>query len=242
MSRLVALYPRAWRDRYEIEFRALMAERPPTTTDRLDVLRGAIDARLHPQVGRTDPAPSSAIPSGAVAGAMAVLGGVLWALSGVAFYVAPYNVDFGYKESGSSVLLAVAGATLTALAVVAVARFLPGRHVLLTAAASGSLLGAVALLLPWPVVVIGFWVTIAGTVMFGLLSTPRLGLTGILVAGAAVLALGVNTEDERALLLVPLGAAWALLGIVLAIRGMPATVEGLPTSTTAGHDAGATSI
>ena len=50
MTRLIALYPRAWRDRYETEFRALMAERPPRPGDRFDIVRGAIDARLNPQV------------------------------------------------------------------------------------------------------------------------------------------------------------------------------------------------
>jgi len=34
MSRLVRLYPRRWRDRYEEEFLALLKERPPTMSDR----------------------------------------------------------------------------------------------------------------------------------------------------------------------------------------------------------------
>ena len=36
MSRLVRLYPRAWRDRYEEEFLTLLAERPPTFADLVD--------------------------------------------------------------------------------------------------------------------------------------------------------------------------------------------------------------
>ncbi len=51
MSRLVGLYPSAWRVRYEEEFLALLAARPPASIgDRLDLMRGAVDARLHPQV------------------------------------------------------------------------------------------------------------------------------------------------------------------------------------------------
>lgn len=51
MSRLVGLYPTAWRDRYEEEFLALLAEEPPAGIgDRIDLIRGAVDARLHPQV------------------------------------------------------------------------------------------------------------------------------------------------------------------------------------------------
>ena len=54
MSRLVRLYPKAWRDRYEEEFLTLLAERPPTFADLLDTVRGAVDAHLNPQArGRT---------------------------------------------------------------------------------------------------------------------------------------------------------------------------------------------
>lgn len=53
MSRLIALYPAAWRARYEEEFEDVIALRPRTTRERLDILRGAVDAHLHPQrVGR----------------------------------------------------------------------------------------------------------------------------------------------------------------------------------------------
>lgn len=50
MSRLVALYPAAWRDRYEDEFQAVLAARPPTISERVDIVRGAVDARLRPQL------------------------------------------------------------------------------------------------------------------------------------------------------------------------------------------------
>lgn len=51
MSRLIDLYPMAWRNCYEEEFLALLAQQPPATLgDRLDLVRGALDARLHPQV------------------------------------------------------------------------------------------------------------------------------------------------------------------------------------------------
>ncbi len=50
MKRLVALYPAAWRVRYEDEFIALLEARRPSLSERLDIVRGAMDARLHPQV------------------------------------------------------------------------------------------------------------------------------------------------------------------------------------------------
>ncbi len=73
MSRLVRLYPKAWRDRYEEEFLTLLAERPPTFVDLLDTVRGAIDAHLNPQArGRTVRRWTHRIPGllGLIAGAM----------------------------------------------------------------------------------------------------------------------------------------------------------------------------
>lgn len=49
MTMLLNLYPRAWRERYEDEFLALLEARPPDVHDGIDIIRGAIDARLHPQ-------------------------------------------------------------------------------------------------------------------------------------------------------------------------------------------------
>ena len=53
MSRLIALYPADWRDRYEAEFRILLADRPPTVSERLDIVVSAVDAHLHPQLERS---------------------------------------------------------------------------------------------------------------------------------------------------------------------------------------------
>lgn len=44
MSKLLLLYPRAWRRRYEDEFLALLEDRPLTAADLLDIVRGALDA------------------------------------------------------------------------------------------------------------------------------------------------------------------------------------------------------
>jgi hypothetical protein len=47
---MVRLYPRAWRERYEEEFGALLEERPASVLDLYDVALGAVDAWLFPQV------------------------------------------------------------------------------------------------------------------------------------------------------------------------------------------------
>jgi hypothetical protein len=45
---LLRLYPRAWRDRYEDEFAALLEQCPFSWGDLLDIIVGAIDAHMHP--------------------------------------------------------------------------------------------------------------------------------------------------------------------------------------------------
>lgn len=47
---LLRLYPRAWRDRYEEEFAALLEQCPFSLGDLFDIIVGAIDARMHPCV------------------------------------------------------------------------------------------------------------------------------------------------------------------------------------------------
>jgi hypothetical protein len=47
---LLRLYPRAWRRRYEDEFAALLEHHPTSPRLILDIILGAIDAHLWPQV------------------------------------------------------------------------------------------------------------------------------------------------------------------------------------------------
>ena len=49
MKALVRLYPRAWRDRYGEEVEALIAAERPSVRLALDLIAGAIDARVNPQ-------------------------------------------------------------------------------------------------------------------------------------------------------------------------------------------------
>jgi hypothetical protein len=54
--RLVGLYPRAWRERYEEEFVAMLEQRRVSPSDLVDVALGALDSWVRPQVaseGRT---------------------------------------------------------------------------------------------------------------------------------------------------------------------------------------------
>jgi hypothetical protein len=54
MKGLLRLYPRAWRDRYGAEMESLIADQPGTVRLAIDLIAGAIDARLHPQLSKAD--------------------------------------------------------------------------------------------------------------------------------------------------------------------------------------------
>ena len=54
MTRLIALYPRRWRDRYGDELEDLVGLRQATWRDRIDLVRGALDAHRRPDL--VDPA------------------------------------------------------------------------------------------------------------------------------------------------------------------------------------------
>jgi len=80
---LLRLYPRAWRDRYESEVLAVLADMPIDRRARVDLLRGAIDARLHA---------GSRLPAAA-----AFLSGATWTIAGVAVVGQPVPPDWpGY--------------------------------------------------------------------------------------------------------------------------------------------------
>jgi hypothetical protein len=79
------LYPHDWRERYEAEMLEVLRERPSDRHATIDLLRGALDARLHPRM-------PPAIP---VAGA--VVAGIAWAIAGVVSVAQPAPPDWpGY--------------------------------------------------------------------------------------------------------------------------------------------------
>jgi hypothetical protein len=53
MNWLLRLYPAPWRERYGEEFGAVLASQHASPGLVLDVLAGAVDARLHPQIQHT---------------------------------------------------------------------------------------------------------------------------------------------------------------------------------------------
>jgi hypothetical protein len=215
MSRLVRLYPCAWREKYGVEFAGLLAERPPTLLERFDIARGAVDAWLHPQVlgtasGRPDGEPTV---DARVARAGAILGGTIWILGGLPVNFTPTDPEIGYKNSTLGVGLLVAGVLVTALAALVMSRALPGSSHLGQLAPAVMLLGAVLMLMPWPVLLIGFFGYALATIAFGaiLAFSAGYGMGGLLALGAIFLP-SLNVEDERSLLAIPFGLAWIAVG------------------------------
>jgi hypothetical protein len=79
-GRLLRLYPRAWRERYEEEMLALLEDARLGWRGRADLLRGAIDARVHA---------ASRVP-----GAAALVAGGLWTVAGAGVLAQPVPPDW----------------------------------------------------------------------------------------------------------------------------------------------------
>jgi hypothetical protein len=79
---LLRLYPAAWRSRYGAEVLDLLEERPPALRDSIDLIRGALDAHLHPPTG-------SRLPSFA-----AILAGAAWTVVALAVLSEPVAPDW----------------------------------------------------------------------------------------------------------------------------------------------------
>ena len=103
-GRLVALYPRTWRARYGDELDDLIESGTLALRDRLDLLRGALDAHLHPE--RPSPLPVVAALS---AGALATAHAIVLALQ-------PVATDWpGYLDDALPLIAGAVAALLPAL-------------------------------------------------------------------------------------------------------------------------------
>lgn len=98
MNAILRLYPRAWRERYGDEVTALLEERPASWLDHADLIRGALDAHLHPQVPGTDVAPEQEIPMDRkLLGTLAAIGGLIWIAGVATMFILPKDAD-GYRQ------------------------------------------------------------------------------------------------------------------------------------------------
>jgi hypothetical protein len=235
MSRLVRLYPEAWRKRYEDEFLALLAERPPTIGDIVDTVRGAVDAHLNPQ-GEADPSPwTHRIP-----GLLALIAGAMWSAVFLAFVL--------WQNAAWTV------ASLVPLSLLLMVLSLPGDYMAAHGRRIAMALGVLGLCivianLPYspPTVVagVGGYLFALGGMLTLAAIRAEIGPAGrwLLLVVAVILpaaigfpvafGLGNLSEDESWVLaaLLPYGLAWLLVGLRMAVRGS-ATIIDLPMSPT----------
>jgi hypothetical protein len=212
VSALLRLYPRAWRARYGEEMLALLDDRPHGARDRVDLVRGALDAWLHPWT-------PSAVPIVA-----AFAGGGLWTLVAIAVLAQPVPLDWpGYLFE--IVPLALIGAGCLLAAVVAC--------LLRAAALSGRLFGAIAA--ATAIAYVAWIAALAGTLL-GLLGGPQLAAaqTAAVLASIAVGLTLVRAGDEPigmllvvagAAMLVPWTVTWLVVGVAWTAIGVALFVD-----------------
>ncbi|MDP9483925.1 MAG: hypothetical protein M3P84_11975 [Chloroflexota bacterium] len=200
-SRWLRLYPRGWRERYEIEMLAVLEARPMDWRTRFDLAGGALDAHIHPLT-----APSIPIVAAAIAG-------IAWLLVGLTSALQPIVPDWpGFLLE--SLPLGVVGATAALAVTLAV-----GRRSGLTVGGGNDLA------LGWATAGHVLWI---GMLAIATLGGPYGAITGAgqAVAAAGTVALGLvrwRADDHPlaeamlvggAALLIPSPLAWVAAGAV----------------------------
>ena len=175
MSRLLRLYPAAWRMRYESELLDLLEARPPSVPERLDIVRGALDAHLHPQVVRPGEAAPAPVPNqesrtARQLGIGTLLGSALWIAGFAVSMLGPvvYDGYGGYRDGSAALPFMLAAVCLLAAG-------LGGQLLRLPREARLARIGARTALLFLIVWSLQPWQLLFGTVMIGGLAVMALG-------------------------------------------------------------------
>lgn len=204
MTSLLRLYPRDWRERYEDEFLSLLADRPPDVRDRFDIVRGAIDARIRPQVRKGAGAPGPEAPRASVSsralGVLVALGAIPWLTGFVVAANGPVVVDdYGtYRDGAAALPFGLVAFVLLAAGLIEVARMLPhGSDAGGLAASAAAVCGVLWSLMPWVLPL--FVIASVGYVGLALVAR-RTGVWGTL---------------DSAILLAGIAIAWVLLAVGL---------------------------
>ena len=200
MSRLISLYPKGWRRRYEAALRTLLDDRPATLADRLDLVRGAFDAHLHPEL--VNPAertaalvepPSEDTGMARRLGYATLLGAVAWIAAWIVQSFGPMVVGadgLSYRDGRAALpILLLSGGLLVA--------GLTGQLLILPRSARLARAGAV--------------IAIPGVLLWSLVPwNPWTAATALV--GLGLLALGAGTARVW-----PIAASGALIAMVFAI-------------------------
>ena len=205
---LLRLYPRAWRSRYEAEVRYVLEARPLRKRDRVDLVRGALDAHIHPPV-------PSAVPA-----LVSLSGGALWTSAGIVLALQPVQPDWpGYLYE--LVPLMLAGVFCLIVACVGVWLRLGDRigrldRVALLVAIGGHFAWAISLAAALALIEYGAPTAIAGTaaaagealIALSLVRAGQAPLGGLLAVAAVALVIPAGWSW------IIFGLAWSAIGIV----------------------------
>lgn len=247
MSSLVRLYPRAWRDRYETEFRGVLQARPPTTRDRVDIVRGAIDARLHGEIPGSPRLRSPIARLERLAGGASLVAGLgLTAWTGL--LVRDFRGWDGAEPATAGLIAALGVISLLALA---------AAHALLGLAGSGRMrpFGPIAASISvacFGITAFGGGTTLAyATVASMALAVAMAGrsipvwvaiawiASSVTMIAAMFGFLGSDGTNLALLpLLVPYSLVWILIGVIVTVRGLPASSQATAMVPDAASDVG----
>jgi hypothetical protein len=230
MNRLIALYPAAWRARYGDEFGELLASRPRSPREWIDIVLGAADAHLHPQV----PAPRRVRDWYGLA---PLIGLAMLALAVVVMSNGPVQYDeYGtYRDGAAAVPFFILAFVLLSIGLFRIVDRLPedaaGTRL---AGWTAIVVGPMWAFMPWVLplaltFVVGLLGLVVGARRAGLLPAWSELLLAVLLAIPAGLMVAMlflpwqasrTAELNYLVLLGPLAAPWLIVGLLL-LRGYP---------------------
>ncbi len=230
MTALVRLYPRAWRERYEAEFLGILEARPPSSRDRFDIVRGALDARLHPEIPGQPDTPRRSMRAAGWAAASSILAGVVY-LAWVGLIVRDFRGWGAGEPETSGAMMVLVGTASLLLAATHVLLALAGQPSMRTFGNVGASVAAVSFVLT----ALGGGTTLlfalAGSVSLALAMAGRtvavwLSVVWILASVVLVAAMlgfvaGGGTAVGHMPFLAPFGLVWLLVGLTVARSGVP---------------------
>jgi hypothetical protein len=239
MSRVLRLYPAAWRERYEAEFIGTLQERPVGPTGSVDIVNGAIDAHLHPElIGGAPHIWTHRLP-----GLMAMAAGLIWSWYYLRIGLAAPE-DWGYGVFFAMLLMLFAvlgdymvsyarhiGFTVSALIAAAVLAGVQPLSVIGDGMLSFALGAAAALLLSGGMLTLASlragigagvrWLLIAGGLLVPVIvAIPVMGGFGPTDPGGA---------PAMVVAILPYGIAWTIVGLRMTLRGSM-TIHDAPTT------------
>jgi hypothetical protein len=214
VTALVRLYPRAWRDRYEDEFLAVLADRPPRFGDRLDILLNALDAHLDPEVPETPAETRRGHPVRVAPSAiLAAIGGLLWILALASIVTGPIDAD-GFHAADLGLFLILVAQVALGGAAFTLADRLYGQRRLLTGAGAVLLAGAGLFFFGWPLLPLGLYAGLLASMAVGAAVIDRGGrLVGLWLVVGSLVAFGMNTGEAYALFGLPMALGWIAVGV-----------------------------